>query len=220
MWVSKKRFDAVFKLFCHHRPSPVFLVSAAHCLLGPSPFRTRSFEPRRPCSSLSPLVCWLLCLSDLDLSFLPLSHSLPLPPSLLSLWFSRSLSNPLNFSQFPLYASRYFSLPPWMSRLLSRPLAFFRSLMPRSSDRQPVKSGPCVNMTELNANAGEKQANLTQTEDSLQPLPLLPLLMHPAPSAKPQCTDARASAKQEKTHTLNAFITASINFNPNSDILN
>lgn len=107
-----------------------------------------------------------------------------------------------------------------MSRLLSRPLAFFRSLMPRSSDRQPVKSGPCVNMTELNANAGEKQANLTQTEDSLQPLPLLPLLMHPAPSAKPQCPDARASAKQEKTHTLNAFITASINFNPNSDILN
>lgn len=62
---------------------------------------------REACSSLPPLMCWLLFFSDLDLQFLALSTSLcfiPVAPSL-------SLSYPLNFSQSPLYAFHYFSLP-------------------------------------------------------------------------------------------------------------
>lgn len=50
------------------------------------------------CSSLPPLVCCLLCLSDLDLHFL-------------TFWFALSLSNSLNSSQFPFHASYHFSLP-------------------------------------------------------------------------------------------------------------
>lgn len=227
-------FHSALKQLCHLSLS-VFLAGATHSLPAPS------HSERGASSSLPPLVCWPLCLADLDLAFSP-SLSLTLP--LLSLWFSLSLSlsNPLNFSQSPLYASHYSSRPPPMSCLLFRPLVLSvsRPLTPHGSDRQPVKSGSYVNMTEPNANASktafsfelDKQMWHTHTPRAPCNPFTLPLLMHPAPSANHNAlTWARVSPQRKNKHAPNTCVhkcfhltltgrMPCINFNHHSDISN
>lgn len=148
------------------------------------------------------------------------AFSLSLCLALLSLWFSLSLSNPLNFSQSPLYASHYSCPPP------SRCLAYFcPSLVSPVSvslscltaqNQQPVKSTSCVNTTLTTPTKAAFSFELDEQIWHKQRTPCnpftLPLLMYLAPSANHNALTWAWVSPQSKTNTYwilahtNAFI--------------